>query len=71
MVAAALFQPWLLLAMPFAGYGPAWAAHALIEHNRPATFRHPLYSLIGDMHMLALSLAGRMETEVERVAPAP
>jgi hypothetical protein len=49
---------WLLVA-PVAGYAPAWLGHWLFERNLPATFRHPLYSLYGDLVMLAEVLTAR------------
>ena len=54
-------QRWLLLAAaPIAGYGFAWVGHYFFEKNRPATFTHPLYSLRGDLQMLADVLRGRI-----------
>ena len=50
----------LLLAVPVAGYLPAWVGHFFFEGNSPATFSHPLYSLRGDLSMLAEVLTGRM-----------
>jgi hypothetical protein len=50
---------WLWLA-PVAGYGFAWVGHFAFEKNRPATFRHPLYSLLGDWVMFAGILRGRI-----------
>jgi hypothetical protein len=51
---------WLLLA-PVAGYGFAWIGHYVFEKNRPATFTHPLYSLIGDWVMYWQILRGKVK----------
>ena len=54
-------QNWLwLLAVPLAGYGFAWVGHFFFEHNKPATFRYPLYSLMGDWVMLRDATTGRI-----------
>jgi len=49
-----------LLAVPVFGYGFAWLGHFVFERNRPATFKHPLYSLAGDFVMFRDMLIGRV-----------
>jgi hypothetical protein len=51
---------WWLLATPVIGYGFAWVGHFVFEKNRPATFKHPFYSLAGDWVMFADILRGRV-----------
>ncbi|RMP15112.1 hypothetical protein ALP98_03304 [Pseudomonas viridiflava] len=50
----------LLWLLPVAGYGFAWAGHFFFEKNRPATFRHPFYSLLGDFVMYRDMLLGKV-----------
>ncbi len=59
-VAIGLLSPWWLAPLPLIGYGFAWVGHFFFEHNRPATFRYPLYSLIGDWVMFRDMLIGRI-----------
>ena len=64
--AAFALNMWLLLAVPVVGYAFAWYAHFFVEHNKPATFGHPFYSLAADYRMLFLMMAGRMDEEVAK-----
>src|SRR4029077_4754495 len=59
-----------LIAVPIVGYAFAWYAHFFVEHNKPATFGHPFYSLAADYRMLFLMMAGRMNDEVRKVSQA-
>lgn len=57
-----LFREWLLLLLvPVFGYGLAWAGHFFIEKNKPATFKYPLWSLMGDWAMFAGVLSGKIK----------
>jgi hypothetical protein len=49
-----------LLAAPLVGYGFAWVGHFFFEHNRPATFAHPWYSLAADFVLFRDMLIGRV-----------
>ena len=62
ILAAALAtgRPMWLLAMPVAGYGFAWIGHFVFEKNKPASFRHPLYSFMGDWVMFFQLLTGKI-----------
>ncbi|MEI5638938.1 MULTISPECIES: DUF962 domain-containing protein [unclassified Pseudoalteromonas] len=58
---ALLTQQWQLLwLLPLAGYGFAWLGHFFFEKNKPATFKHPFYSLWGDWVMYKDILRGKV-----------
>ena len=60
---------WFYLPLCFViGYAFAWFSHFVIEKNRPATFKYPLWSFISDYKMVVFMLTGRMNAEVERVS---
>jgi hypothetical protein len=66
VIAGAVVGPWLASCGIAVGYGFAWFAHLAVERNRPATFRHPLWSFLADLRMTTLFLAGRLEGELRR-----
>ena len=53
-------SPWWLLAGILCGYGFAWIGHFAFEKNRPASFKRPLYSFMGDWRMYADIWRGRI-----------
>ncbi len=59
---------WFLLGAPLIGYAFAWYSHFFVEHNKPATFGHPFYSLAADFVMLWKIVTGKMDAEVARYA---
>jgi hypothetical protein len=59
--AIATADAWLIPLGFVVGYALAWVGHLVFEKNRPATFRHPLYSFVGDWVMFRDILAGRIK----------
>ena len=42
------------------GYACAWVGHFFHEHNKPASFKQPLYRFISDWRMLSDIVRGRL-----------
>lgn len=53
------FEFMYLLFALISGYAFAWIGHFFIEKNKPATFKYPLYSFIGDHKMFIEILQGK------------
>lgn len=52
---------WYLLAGLVCGYAFAWLGHFGFEKNRPASFKRPLYSFMGDWMMWRDILLGKIK----------
>ena len=59
ITALAIKQYKLLWLLPIIGYGFAWVGHFFFEKNKPATFKYPLYSFLGDWVMWWQTLTQR------------
>jgi hypothetical protein len=71
LAAIAFRRAWWVVGALIASYALAWISHFFVEHNRPATFEHPLWSWWADQKMVALMLTGKMKDEVRRCAETP
>ena len=49
------------------GYAWAWVGHFCFEKNKPATFKHPFYSLIGDAFMYYYVITGQIDRKSEEL----
>jgi hypothetical protein len=62
LIAAVVTQWWWFVVVALVqGYAFAWVGHCFFEHNRPATFKHPLFSLMGDWRLWWDMLCGRVK----------
>jgi hypothetical protein len=52
---------WWLPAALLCGYACAWIGHFGFEKNRPASFKQPLYSFMGDWVMYAQIWSGKVK----------
>ncbi len=53
-------RPQYLLYGLLCGYGCAWIGHFVFEKNKPASFKRPLYSFMGDWVMYKDIWTGRI-----------
>jgi len=61
LCAAVITQRWWLIGVAFLqGYAFAWIGHFFFEHNKPATFKYPWFSLLGDWRLWWDILSGRV-----------
>ena len=61
IAATLLTQVWWLLGVALVqAYAFAWIGHFFFEHNRPATFKYPWLSFLGDWRMWWEILTGRI-----------
>lgn len=61
IIAVVFFIDWYwIFGVPVLGYGFAWSGHFFFEKNKPATFRYPIYSLMGDWVMFGQVLSRKI-----------
>ena len=60
LTAIARGQPVYLLYGMLCGYGFAWIGHFGFEKNKPASFKRPLFSFMGDWAMYKDILTGKI-----------
>ena len=61
LIAALAARLWWLVAVALIqGYALAWVGHFFFEHNKPATFRYPRFSFMGDWRLWWEILTGKV-----------
>ena len=51
IIISIIYSNTLFIYSPLCGYSFAFIGHFVFEKNKPATFKYPLYSLVGDFVM--------------------
>lgn len=70
LAVALTHQAWLAAALsPLIGYGCGWTGHFVFERNRPASFKQPIFSLVGDLIMTKDVLLGRIGLRSQEGSP--
>jgi hypothetical protein len=60
LIAGGVMRDWrFFVAAPLVGYGFAWVGHFFFEKNKPATFKYPLFSLMGDFRLWFETVTGQ------------
>jgi len=61
LIASMVTQKWWLIALALVqGYAFAWVGHYFFERNKPATFKYPGFSLMGDWRLWWEILTGKL-----------
>jgi hypothetical protein len=61
LITAAITQRWWLIAVALVqGYAFAWVGHYFFERNKPATFKYPAFSLMGDWRLWWEIMTGKL-----------
>lgn len=71
LVLAAVWTPWVLLALPVVGYGPSWIGHYFVEKNKPATFGRPFWAAVAEYRMFWLWATGRIGKRLQQAGVTP
>ena len=53
-------RPWLAFLGLLPGYAFAWIGHFFVEKNKPASFKWPLWSFMGDWKMWSMMVRGQL-----------
>lgn len=60
---------WGILLGAASAYGMAWVGHYFIEKNKPATFKYPVWSLLGDFKLYFELISGKESFSSESHQP--